>query len=166
MTVRLEHTAAQVIAAIKGSGAIKQAIADRLGVHRHTIDRYLERYPQAKQAYDDEANRTDDYNETVINWQLHETHAVIDENGQQVKAPTEAAVDMAKWRASRKMRHRGYGDTVVVDIDPATLTFEQLERLHNGEDPMTVIGSGALPLPVPPAAPPKAARTSKSKGKR
>lgn len=162
MTPNYQHTAAQVIAAIKGSGAIKQAIADRLGVHRHTVDRYLERFPAALEAYQDEANRTDDYNETVINWQLHETRDITDGQGNTSKVPTEAAVDMAKWRASRKMRHRGYGDTVVVDIDPATLSFEQLERLHNGEDPMTVIGAGATPAPPTPAPKP-ASKPKRSK---
>ncbi len=153
---RLQHTSSQVIAALKGSSGIKQEVANRLGVHRHTIDRYLERYPQARQAYDDELERENDYNESVINWQLHEMRVVgTDKDGNPIREPTAAAVDIARWRAPRKMKERGYTDTILVDVDPKTLTLEQLERIHNGEDPMSVIASA---IPVAPVAPDKPKR--------
>lgn len=165
---KLRYTAAQVIAAVKGTGGIKQAIADRLGVDRHTIDRYLDRYPAAKQAYDDENERVNDYNETVLNWQLHETQSATDAEGNTIKEPTAAAVDIARWRAPRKMKERGYTETLLLDLDPTKLTLEQLERIHNGEDIMTVIGSGspaAMPAqtPTPPKPQPKPKRKPKSK---
>lgn len=160
---KLRYTAAQVIAAIKGTSGIKQAIADRLGVDRHTIDHYLERYPQARAAYDDENEKTNDYNETVLNWQLHERHTIIS-NGEEISVPTDAAVDIAKWRAPRKMKERGYTENPYLDFDVTKLSLEQLQRIHDGEDIVAVIGSAApppLPLPKPAPTPEKPKRKPK-----
>lgn len=140
MADKLHHTSAQVISAIKGSGGIKQTVADRLGVHRNTIDRYLDRFPAAMQAYQDEVEAQGDYAETVLIWQLHEQEATgeTDRNGNAIKKPTEKAVDMAWKYATKKLRSRGYGD-VILNFDPKSLSVEQLERLIKGEDPSSVL---------------------------
>lgn len=142
---RPKHSAQDVINAIKDSGGIKQVIADRLRVHRHTLDRYFERYPGSLKAYKDECEREDDYNESVIASTLHEVESTgqKDKQGKDIMRPTDRAVDMAKWRAPKKMRHRGYGD-VITNIDPSKLTLEQLERLRAGEDPATVLNTGGV----------------------
>lgn len=137
-----------VVAAIKGSGGIKQTIADRLGVHRHTVDSYLERYPEAAQAMKNETEAQGDYAETVVLSAIHETTQVttVDPKTQEPKVaskPTEKAVDTAKWYLSKKHRGRGYGDTIV--IDPTALTLEQLERIQAGEDPAQVIANPTAP---------------------
>lgn len=142
MADKLHHTSAQIIAAIKGSGGIKQTIADRLGVHRNTIDRYLARFPAAMQAYQDEVESQGDYAETVLIWQLHEQELTgeKDKNGNPLKRPTERAVEMAWKYATKKLRSRGYGD-VYFNIDPKSLSLDQLERLIKGEDPSTVLSN-------------------------
>ena len=47
-------TLAQILEAIAGSRGVKATIAERLGVHRHSVDNYLDRYATAKQAFLDE----------------------------------------------------------------------------------------------------------------
>lgn len=87
------NTAKQVIKAIKGSGGIKQTIADRLGVHRNTVTNYLERYATARQAYEDECQRVGDLAESVV-----------------IKAIKDQDVSTAKWYCSKKLADRGYVD--------------------------------------------------------
>lgn len=66
MGSRDKYTIDEFIKAIKGSGAIKTTIAQRLGCDRHTVDNYLNRYATIQQAYDDEAQVTDDMAESVV----------------------------------------------------------------------------------------------------
>lgn len=130
-----KFTVQQIIAAIKGSGAIKQAIADRLGVHRHTVDHYLSVYPSAMQAFLNEQEAQGDYAESVIFWQLREKEPTGEtgSNGVQIMKPTAAAVDMAKWYAPKKMKARGYGENPALNINYSSLTDDQIERILNGE---------------------------------
>lgn len=120
----LTHTSAQVIAAIKGSGGIKQAVADRLGVHRHTLDRYLERFEAAAQALVEETEREVDHSELVIISVKHETQAalnaqgqpVVNPDGKPILIPSDRALDTARWHLSKKGRARGYGDRTDIDL--------------------------------------------------
>ena len=66
MANKNKMTAQQAIEAIPGSGGIKSAIAKRLGVHRHTVDRYLSIWPTFKMAYFDECESVCDMGETRI----------------------------------------------------------------------------------------------------
>lgn len=145
MTEKPKHTSQQVVAAIRGSGGIKQTIADRLQVHRHTFDSYLARFPAAAKAYSDECEAQGDYAETVLIWQLHEQLPTgeVDKDGKPKTRPSAAAVDMAWKYATRKLRSRGYGDAAILNFDPKALSIEQLERLIRGEDPAKVLSVNA-----------------------
>lgn len=138
MADKLHHTSAQVISAIKGSGGIKQTVADRLGVHRNTIDRYLNRFPAAMQAYQDEVEAQGDYAETVLIWQLHEQEATgdVDKNGNAIKKPTEESVDTAKWYLDRKGRKRGYGNRQDITSDDQPITWLDIinQAKNNAKD--------------------------------
>lgn len=61
-----KFTIEQVLEAIKGSSGIKATIAQRLGCNRNTVDNYLTRYATVREAYQDEAEVTDDLAESVI----------------------------------------------------------------------------------------------------
>ena len=61
-----KRSAAEVIGAIDGSAGIKTTIAGRLGVDRHTVDSYLDRWGTVRQAYDDEVARVGDMAESKL----------------------------------------------------------------------------------------------------
>lgn len=84
-----KHRPEDVIEAIEGSGGIKTTIAERLGVHCHTIDNYLGRWPSVKQAFDDEVESVGDLAESVV-----------------VEAIRDGDVSSAKWFLSRVRRGR------------------------------------------------------------
>ena len=88
---KTKHNAQDIITAIEKSGGIKTTIAKRLGVHRHTIDNYLERFPTAKQAYENEVESIGDMAETVI-----------------ISALQDKDIATAKWYANNKLKDRGY----------------------------------------------------------
>lgn len=125
-----KHTSAQVVAAIRGTGGIKQAIADRLGVHRHTVDYYLECYPAAEQEFINECEKEGDYAETVIISKMHETEQSKNKSrdGKKILIPTDKAVDIARWYAAKKLRKRGYGDALDITSDGERLGEWREER--------------------------------------
>lgn len=89
----VKNGANKIIKAIPGSGGIKQLIADRLGIHRHTFDNYLERYPTVRQAYDDEVEKVGDKAESIIQSALQNND-----------------LNIAKWYAMTKLKDRGYAE--------------------------------------------------------
>lgn len=108
-----------VIRAIKGSGGIKTVIASRLDVERHTVDRYLDRWQSAKEAYKQETEINLDLSESVIITNIR-TAAKIAQTG--VIADSSDA-----WRYLRmKGKDRGYverqevtgenGDTIKINV--------------------------------------------------
>lgn len=104
MSIETKWSAEQVIDAIKGSGGIKTHIAQKLGVNRLTIDRYLGRWPKVRKAYDDEVESLGDLAESVVitNIRLAEV--------QQRELGTQQDVSDARWYLARKCRDRGYAD--------------------------------------------------------
>ena len=88
----LKRTAEEVVAATEGSGGIKGVIAQRLKIHRHSVDNYLGRYASAMQAYENECQLIADLAEsTVINdIRQHKN------------------VETSKWYLRMKARDRGY----------------------------------------------------------
>jgi len=86
-----KHSAAAVIAAVTGSAGIKAVIARRLGMHRHTVDRYLVEYPSAMLAYKNEVETTGDVVEQVI-----------------LDSIKNKDIETAKWYARFKLKDRGY----------------------------------------------------------
>lgn len=97
-------TADQMIATIKGSGGIKAHIAQKLGVNRLSVDRYLKRWPSVREAYDAEVQSLGDVAESVVvmNIKLAATH--------QREFQTQQDASDARWYLARKCRDRGYAD--------------------------------------------------------
>ena len=93
-----QFTAAQVIAAIKGTGGVKTLIAQSLKCHRHTVDRYIANYPTIAKAYQDECEVVGDYAEAVL------IHNIRLARERQVKDGEMADTSDAKWYLERKRR--------------------------------------------------------------
>jgi hypothetical protein len=108
-----KHTSDEVIKAIGNSYGIKSKIAERLGVHRHTLDRYLDEYATARQAYLDEVERVGDWAETNI-----------------ITAIKEGNLDISKWYAGKKLQNRGYVERQEVtgaDNGPLNVVFKYID---------------------------------------
>lgn len=84
-------TVKRILKAIENTGGLKTKIADKLGVHRHTIDRYENKYPTIKQALTDETNKILDKAESNIFQSINEGNE-----------------DNSKWFLARKGKNRGY----------------------------------------------------------
>ena len=96
------YTAEQVIAAISGSGGIKAIIAERLGCHRHTVDRYIANFPTVRDAWEQESETVVDYAETLLVTNIR--------LGLKRQRETNEPVDAsdARWMLDRKGKNRGY----------------------------------------------------------
>ena len=86
-----------VLRAIRGSGGIMSAIAQRLGCEWDTARRYVNRWAETRAAFQAERERVLDLAETAV-----------------IRALKEGDVGTAKWVLSRLGRHRGWGDAVDV----------------------------------------------------
>lgn len=124
MSRQTKCTAEQIKAAIKGSGGIKQTIANRLKIDRKTFDSYLETMPTVRQAFDDENELMLDVAESVVYTNVQ--YAAKTQREEQV--PVDAAD--AKWLLARKGRKRGYGENVeLTGADGGPLTLTIVERI-------------------------------------
>ncbi len=94
----LRYTREQVLAAIRDSGGIISAVAQRLGCEWDTARRYIQRWAETRAAFQAERERVLDLAETAL-----------------IRAIREGDVGTAKWLLSRLGRHRGFGDTLSVD---------------------------------------------------
>ena len=61
-----KRSASEVIEAIQGTAGIKTTIAQKLGVTRHTVDNYLDRWVTVQEAYEDEVARVGDMAESKL----------------------------------------------------------------------------------------------------
>lgn len=61
-----KHTAKEIIAAIENTGGIKQRVAQKLGIHRHTLYKYEKQYPSVAQALKNEIERIIDKAESNV----------------------------------------------------------------------------------------------------
>lgn len=84
-------TLEQVLAAIEGSNGIKTTIANKLHVHRDTVDSYLERWATARRAYQSEVEKVGDAAEGVV------FSGIFNRD-----------IDTAKWYLRMKCKDRGY----------------------------------------------------------
>ena len=96
-TRKKKHTADAVIAAIRGSAGIKKTIAQRLNIHRHTVDDYLLVFPSVATAYKNEIDAIGDMVEEVI-----------------LDAIRAHDLETARWYAKTKLRHRGYSERIEI----------------------------------------------------
>ena len=94
-------TTKKILDAVKHSAGVKSEIAKKLGVHRHTIDRYQKKYPTVRLAIEEEENNILDAAENNI-----------------FKAINAGDIDVSKWLLSRRGRSRGYSDKI--DIEKKT----------------------------------------------
>lgn len=88
----------KLLTAIKGTGGIVSAIAQRLGVDWHTARNAIDRFPAARQAWDDERETLLDLAETKI-----------------IDSIRNGDTNDAKWVLSRLGRERGYGEKIEAD---------------------------------------------------
>ena len=93
-------TTKKILDAVKHSAGIKSEIAKKLGVHRHTIDRYQKKYPTVRQAIEEEENNILDAAENNI-----------------FKAINAGDIDVSKWFLSRRGKKRGYSDKLDIEKD-------------------------------------------------
>ena len=59
-------TAKQILDAIENTGGIKQRIAEKLGIHRHTLYKYEKQYPTVAQALKNEVEKIIDKAESNV----------------------------------------------------------------------------------------------------
>lgn len=108
----------QVLAAIRGSRGIKTHIAARLDITRDTVDAYLKRWPEVREAYDIECEVILDQAEAKL-YQL---------------AIVEGAEKSLHFLLTTKGRSRGYGKRQEISHtadQPAEIIF----RIGKREDP-------------------------------
>ena len=113
----------QVIDAIRGSGGIKKAIADRLGVSRNTVDNYLNRWRSAQGAYDEETEVFLDLAESILLMNLKLQHE------QQRKKKEIVNSGDARWTLANRGGDRGYAPKQRQEItgkDGGPLTFKEV----------------------------------------
>jgi len=118
------YTAQQVIKAIQGSGGIVTLIAKRLGCSWHTARNYIDKYPTARRAYEDEDEKTLDLAESKV------IEAINAGDGQ-----------MVRYYLSTRGRKRGYverqevtgaeGERLIPEPTSAAELVRELNRLFD-----------------------------------
>jgi transposase len=115
MPKKPEHSVKAILQAIKNSGGIKQKVAENLGVHRHTVTRYVLKYPTVQQALQDELDRVLDKAEGNI------FHKVSDGD-----------ILVSQWILRYKAKDRGYVEKTEQKIEG---TVETIIKVHyEGEE--------------------------------
>jgi len=125
----MAYRASQFIEAIPGSGGIISTIAARVGCHWHTARRFCMEVKAVREVYDDEVEKTYDMAEAVV-----------------LKALQKEDVPTAKWYLTMKAANRGYAPTqkneiMSANIDLSTLSDEQVRRIADGEDILSVMAN-------------------------
>lgn len=110
-----QYTAKQFIDAIKGSGAIKTAIASRVGCTVKTFEKYLRDYPTVNTAYEAEKEASLDVAESVVKTNIKFARKQQKLLEQQQEYMTVDSSD-AKWFLSKKGKNRGFGDKTEVEL--------------------------------------------------
>ena len=100
-----KYTKTQVMTAIRGSGGVISAIAERLGCAWNTVQSYLEAYPDVMRAYQDEQERVDDLAESVL-----------------IKSMQDGDTSSARWWLERRRRDKYATRQEVTGSDGAPVT--------------------------------------------
>jgi len=121
----------EILAAVYGSAGIMQVIAMKLGCTRETVARYIEKYPEVRQAFIEERESAIDFAEAAVLKAIQGDPA----------SGTPPDVVTARWYLEQQGGSRGYGrrerlDIVAMNLD--RLSDEQLQRIIRGEDPVRV----------------------------
>lgn len=107
--------------AIKNSGGIKENVARKLGISRHTVTRYQKKYPTIAQAL------------------LDEMDVILDKaEGNLFHAVQEGDLSMSQWLLRYKGKARGYADKVEAEItgedgNPLKVQFEFVTPIKRKE---------------------------------
>lgn len=103
-------TAKEVCKAVKGSGGIKNQVARKLGVNRHTIDNYQRKYASVRRALEQERQNTIDVAEALV-----VTNIFL---ARKEQTELERLVDTgdAKWYLARIGKDRGYTERKEADV--------------------------------------------------
>lgn len=99
-----KHKPGTVIKALENAGGFKAAAARALKVSRPTLDSYLERWPEVKQAYENVNEAELDNSERTL-FDLRDN-----------SASDAVRLRAAEFHLNKKGRHRGYGDRALIDI--------------------------------------------------
>jgi hypothetical protein len=112
----------QFINAIPGTGGFYTAIAKNLGVNRHTVARYIERFPDLRKAVDDEVDRCGDAIESAF-----------------LKKCLEGDVQAMMFYLKTKCKHRGYTEKTETELSgsvtmapPPVICFGQSSSSPDG----------------------------------
>ncbi len=113
-----KHTLEQVLVGIAGSLGIKKVIAQKLNIHRNTVELYLRRWEAAREAYNEEVNTVGDMAESVI-----------------IRSIQHEEVETAKWYARMKLKDRGYVERQEISgPEGGSLITVNVIRRNSGED--------------------------------
>lgn len=99
-----QYTAQTFIDAMPGTGGVKSAIARKVGCVYNTVQKYIDKYPTVRQAYEDEQARVLDLAVSVIVQNINMAARLQQE--------TQLPVDTsdAKWFLSRKGKDQGWSE--------------------------------------------------------
>ena len=122
-----KHTAAEVVEAIKGSGGIKVAIAQKLGVARDAVDRYLAKYESARIAYENELEVIGDIAESVVIMNIRD----------------QRNIETAKWYIKMKLARRGYVEKQQIEHSGATEIILKWDEDADSDDQAAEDAPGA-----------------------
>ena len=114
-----------MLAAVEGSGGFVTVIARRLGAKStSTIYRWRDKSESVKMAMQWEFDKQCDFVEGRIQ--------------ERIRDGSDPIIMMF---ARTRMRHRGYSERIeTLNVSLEGLTKNQLERIRDGEDPLSVIG--------------------------
>lgn len=103
-----QYTAQTFIDAIPGTGGVKSAIARKVGCVYNTVQKYIDKYPTVRQAYEDECARVLDLAVSVVVQNIN--------LAAKLQADTGLPVDVsdAKWFLSRKGKEQGWSERTEV----------------------------------------------------
>ena len=122
------YTAAQFIEAMRGTGGIVSAIADRVGCTWHTAKAAIDRWPTVEHAWRDErAKITDKAQSNVI-------HAIVEDKD---LAPSKWWLPLMDDEFTPKEKREISG--LLRSLDMSQLSASQLERIAAGENVLHVL---------------------------
>lgn len=93
-----DFSAEQVVSAIEGTGGIISSVAKRLGCSWATAEKFIKKFDESKEAYNNEKEKLLDLAENTM-----------------IAAMQEGNLDAAKYYLGKKGQERGYQDTQKVD---------------------------------------------------
>lgn len=123
----------QVIQALRDAHGLKTGACEILGCNFDTLQRYVEELPEAQ--------------EVVMHWRRRRVDRAEYKLDEAIERGEAWAIALT-LKGHKDGRQRGYGDNPIVqNIDLALLSEDQLTRLANGEDLVTILlttqGAGA-----------------------